>query len=385
LRQTIIGCAIAAALSWAGTAVAGTVLDPSLVLTAEERYDSDILLRQEANAGAELLTKLTPQVGLEARSEAWKAKAWYAPDLMFHHGSGSVSLDHRGELSLDRRFSHRLRLAADLKLWRVTDPTSLPRLGLAKTLSPVLYGEADLHLAYSLTERWLGTAGLSTEAARVYEPGGTLGYMLAPYAKAAYRLTRRTNVGGEYRFSYFHLGAQESTAHGLFANWLYRVSRTMTLTASAGPNFYQDAAHPESTGVVPHLVVDLEHAGPRFNWGLAAGHDLVGASGFTAALWADYASAVTGYRLSQAVRVFGGASVFRNGQAPNQGAARWALTGQGLSSGYAVGVGVEWKLSRILEAKATVDRYAQVADPLFAGGPDLSRNVFALRLIATAF
>lgn len=385
MRQTMIGCAVTAALAFAMTARAGTQLKPSLVISLEERYDSDLLLREEAGAGGELLSKISPRVGLTALSDAWTADLWYSPDLMFHHGSGSVSLDHRGELKLGRRFSRRLRLAGDLQIWRVTDPTSLPRLGLAKSLSPVLYGKGDLHLDYSLTERWLGTAGVTSEAARVYEADAAAGYVLSPYAKALYRLTRRANVGMEYRFSYFHFGEAQSQAHGVFGDWTYRLSREVTLTASAGPSFYQDAAHPESNGIAPHLVLDLERAGPRFDWGIAAGHDLVGASGFTTALWADYASLMAGYRLTQALRVYGMGSVFRNGPAPNVGAASWTLSGDGVGSGYAVGMGVEWQLSRILQAKATVDRYAQVANPLWVGEPDLSRNVFALRLIATAF
>jgi hypothetical protein len=381
----MIGCALVAAFGFLGSANAATQLKPSLQVSLEERYDSDLLLREEANAGGELLTKVSPKLGLKAQSEAWDANLWYSPDLMFHHGSGTVSLDHRGELKVGKRFSHRFRVAGDLQIWRVTDPTSLPRLGLAKTLSPVLYGKGDLHLDYSLTERWLGTAGISSEAARVYEADASAGYVLAPYARALYRLTRRANLGLEYRFSYFHFGEAESMAHGVFGSWMYRLSRELTVNASAGPSFYQDAAHPKSNGVVPHLMGDLERTGPRFDWGIAAGHDLVGASGFTTALWADYASLMTGYRVTQAVRVYAVASVFRNGQAPNVGAASWTLTGDGVGSGYAGGLGVEWKLTRILEAKATVDRYAQVANPLLVGEPDLSRNVFALRLIATAF
>lgn len=385
VRHSIIGCAVAAAVACAGMARANTVYKPTLTLSAEERYDSDILLREEAHAGGELLSKISPELGLSALNEAWNVHAWYAPDLMFHHGSGTVSLDHRGELKLDRAFSHRLKLNGDFQIWRVTDPTSLPRLGLAKTLSPVLYGKGDLHAAYSLTERWLSTLGISGEASRVYEAGSVPGFVLAPYAEALYRLTRRANLGVEYRFSYFHFGSQDAMAHGVFGEWTYRLSRELTVITSAGPNFYQDRSRPDSSGVVPHVLVELERSGPRFDWGLAVGHDLVGASGFTAALWADYASLVAGYRLTQAVRVFGDASLFRNGQAPNVNAWSVALNGRGLDSGYAVGGGVEWRLSRIFAAQASVDRYAQVANPLLAGAPDLSRNVFALRLIATAF
>jgi hypothetical protein len=119
----------------------------------------------------------------------------------------------------------------------------------------------------------------------------------------------------------------------------------------------------------------------------------VGASGFDRTLWADFASVVASRAFSDKFNVFGAASFFRNGRAPNEGLFSFDAR-DGVSQGYAVGGGAEYRLNRYLALQGTVDRIDQVGGPQApAAGPagptdavvDLSRNVAAVRAVFTAW
>ena len=383
VRSQLPRLVLCAALALATLARAGTQVKPQLSLMTEERYDDDLLLRQEAGGAGEFLTKVSPTIGANVDDHTYALKAWYAPDLLYHSGSGSLTVDHRGGLDLKKALSPRVKLDGSLEIWRVTDPTSLPRLGLAKTLSPVLYGKAHLDGVWQVAPRWQAIFGLQSEAAHVYEANSEPGYVEEPYAKALYALGHRSIAGVQYRYSLFLFGPDQAQAHGLFGEYDYRISRELTLRLNAGPVFFQRKNHPEQTGVLPKLDVELERNGPRLAWGLVVGHDLVGASGFTAALWADYASLAGTYKFSEPFHLLWFASFYRNGPVPNQGAFSTKLSGPTLSSGYDLGGGAEWQLSRALVARATVNRFAQLGG--IPGEQDLSRNIYALRLIYTAW
>ncbi len=299
------------------------------------------------------------------------------------HGSGNVSLDHRTGVQLRHTLSRRLRLDFTGRLFRVTDPTSLPREGLARSLAPIVYGQARLSATGRVTQRLDVSARYAFEGAKVFEAGREPGFVHTPSVEAWYRSTRRLTLGLEYRYQGFVFGNGYSDGHGAFAGLRYRLTRQTTLTVRGGPVLYTS---PEGESeVLPRFAVELAREGELFDIGVTAGHDLVGASGFTNALWADYASLMFARRINQRWSVYGVGSFFRNGRAPSDGAFSLKDTAY-VSQGYAVGGGVEFRMNRHLTLQGAVDRIAQVgAGDAEAAGVDLARNVLAVRLVVSAW
>lgn len=382
---------------------AGTVYTPSLKVTAEERYDTDLRLR-EGGAGGQLMSKLTPRLGLEVKDPTLTLGSFYAADALIRHGSGSVSLDHRAGLDLRKQLSRNLRLDSAVRVFRVTDPTSLPRHGLGATFDPILYGKASLGVGGRVARRLNLRAGYTFEAARVYEadPGAGVGeglegrsvrgdFVHTPTLELMYGVDRRLLVGAEYRFQGFMLSEGLDQSHTPSAVVRYHLTRWTTLTAKGGPVFYRPRGG-EGQGVIPRVQLELAREVGHAAFGFVVGHDLVGASGFDRTLWADYASLVASRAFSEKFNVFGAASFFRNGRAPNEGLGSFSSE-DGVSQGYAVGGGAEYRLNRYLALQGTVDRIAQVGGPRApaSGGAgatdavDLSRNVAAVRAVFTAW
>lgn len=399
-NRLLAACVVLAAPS----ALAGTVYTPSLRVTAEERYDTDLRLR-EGGAGGQLMTKLSPRLGLEAKDPTLTLGTFYAADALLRHGSGSTSLDHRAGLDLRKQLSRNLRVDSAVRVFRVTDPTSLPRQGLGATFDPILYGKATLGLGGRVARRWNMRAGYTFEAARVYaanvDEGTGVGlpgrsargdFVHTPTLEAWYGVSPRLLLGAEYRYQGFLLSNgldQSHTPSGLFR---YHLTRWVTFTARGGPVFYRpnDGV---GQGTIPRVQLELTREVEHASFGFVVGHDLVGASGFDRTLWADYASLVASRAFSDRLNVFGAASFFRNGRAPNEGLFSFS-TRDGVSQGYAVGGGVEYRLNRYLSLQGTVDRIDQVGGPQAptagpGAGPtevvDLSRNVAAVRAVFTAW
>jgi hypothetical protein len=161
----------------------------------------------------------------------------------------------------------------------------------------------------------------------------------------------------------------------------YRLTRPTTLTVRAGPVSYRGPGGQER-GWVPRVNLELMREGELLDVGVAVGHDLVGASGFANAVWADYASMVLARRFTQRFNVFGAASFFRNGRAPDM---EWGVFDGSptVSQGYALSGGVEYRINRQVSAQGAVDRIAQVGVAETAGAGDLTRNVFAVRLVVS--
>jgi opacity protein-like surface antigen len=362
---------------WPGLALAGTVVDPKLSLTAEERYDDDVLLRRAGTGlSGELVTKLMPRLGLQLRGRTLESEAWYSPEFQFRHRSRTVLLDHRGGLELRKRISRRNTLSAEAQLWRVSDETTLPRRGIGISLEPVLYGKLELGLESLLSRRLVANARYNLEAAYFYDGVTPAGGVHAPSLELWYRATRRASLGVEYRFQHFLLGSAQSTAHAPTALFRYRITPHATFTARGGPVGFRDAA---ISGVVPRIHLEASQGGRPLDLSLEVGQDLVGASGQASALWAQYAGAYAGWRLSRPLRIFVGGSLFRNGTAPGD-AAEW-FGGDSDSDGYAVGAGVEWQLHQRLMVHLLLHHVDQVG----GGTGVVSRNVGAVRLVMTAW
>ncbi len=390
----------------APAALAGTVYTPSLRVTAEERYDTDFRLRAEGGGG-QLMTKVSPRLGLEAKDPTLTLGTFYAADAVMRHGSGSTSLDHRAGLDLRKQLNRRLRVDSNLRVFRVTDPTSLPRQGLGATFDPILYGKATVGLGGRVAKRWNMRAGYTFEAARVYQanvdegtgvglPGRSArgDFVHTPTLEAWYGITPRLAVGAEYRYQGFLLSSGLDQSHTPSALVRYHLTRWVTFTARGGPVFYRPKAGASGgQGTIPRVQLELTREVEHASFGLVVGHDLVGASGFDRTLWADYASAMFSRAFSDELSVFGAASFFRNGRAPNEGLFSFSAR-DGVSQGYAVGGGVEYRLNRHFALQGTVDRIDQVGGPQApAAGPgagptevvDLSRNVAAVRAVFTAW
>lgn len=388
VRGVVRACVVLGLAGAFGAARAELSVKPRLSVSLEERYDDDVLFRDPAVTpiGAELMTKLIPKGGIQVRDRTLEADAWYAPDLQLRHFSGTFRIDHRAGLTLDKELSERLQLHAEGALWRVADPTSLPRVGVGRTLSPVLYGTGELGLVSRLTRRLSLDAEYRFEGARIYAPGFEPSQMHQPSAELLYRLTPRTTLGTEYRFQYFLYGPKQSVGHSPAALYRYRLSRQLTFTARGGAVWFQPVFGADGrTGVAPRVHLQLDRAVPGFDLGVQVGQDVLGATGFSDALWAQYASVYTAVRVSDPFRLYGAAYGYRNGDAPG-GPAQWLGRLTTPSQGYGLGGGAEWRFDRNWMVQVQLDRVVQVANaPDLAVGAEanLSRNIAAVRLVVT--
>ena len=381
----------AAVMGCAPAALAATQVEPRARLSFEERYDDDFRLAAGLPAGpvtaaqptGQLMTKLSPRIGLDAKDPSLKLESFYATDLLVRHGSGRVSLDHRGGLTVQKFLTRQLKVEVAGSVYRVTDPTSLPRESVARSNQPVLYGTSRLYVTDKLSRRVDVGAGYAFEGVRVLALGAPpAGFVHTPYVEAWFKGTRRLSLGVEYRYQAFLFGDAMDQAHGVFGALRYRLGRHTTTTVRGGPVSFM--AQDGRRGVLPRVKLELLHERGTFDAGFVLGHDLVGASGFSNTLWADYAGLTFNKHFSNRVRLYGAASFFRNGRAPNEDALSFNV-GQNVSQGYALSAGLVFEVNRYVSMQAAVDRIAQVGMDEVAAGINLDRNVAALRLHMTAW
>ena len=380
-------------------ASAERVYAPTLQLRAEERYDDDYRLNPNPGGSGQMMTKLTPRLGLEMKAPTQKLDSFYAADFLLRHGTNTFSVDHRAGLDTRTELSRRLRLDATAKVFRVTDPTSLPRVGLGRSFAPILYGRGGLGLTGRASDRVDLRTGYVFEAARLYNQELTpertvrpVSYVHMPSLEAWYRTTRRLSLGAEYRYQAFLLGPALDQSHGAFAAVRVRLTPLVTLGVRGGP--MQFLGRDGTSGLLPRASVELAREGQRLDLALLLGHDLVGASGSTEpSLWADFASAVFSRQFARRFKLYGAASYFRNGRPPSRGLFGSDAAGP-VSAGYAVGGGLEYQLSRKVSFQASADRIAQLGATGAAGEtgaagslelPSATRNVAAVRAVVMAF
>jgi hypothetical protein len=385
-RRQVVGLAAAAVSLLAPATARADPVEPILRLAAEQRYDDDLLNTSGANPPGAFLTKVMPQLGLRLNQPTVKFDGFYGADLLIHDSRGTdVILDHRAALELHADTSRTSHIDGLARFWDTSDPLSLPRQGLARTLARTLYGRADLGWREKIAPRWILHLGYRFEGAKVEEPAHPAGFLNSPAVELAYRLSRRADLGAEYRFQLFKFGPDNATAHSPALVYRYRLSRTMNFKASGGAAFYREPAHPEKNGVVPRFELSVsQRVTRRLDWIVTAGHDLVGASGFSTAVWADYASGTGSYQLLEKLRIFAVGSFYRNGTVPNVGVFPLGWNHDGVAAGYGLGGGVEWRFNRYVAAQATYDRIDQVGGVDIAQTP-ITRNVVAVRLIVDAF
>jgi hypothetical protein len=384
VRAGIQSLVLLVCLSTAGSALAEWDVDPRFKVGFEERFDDDALFLPELGAGGQLMSKLTPQVGFGAQTHTFDSEGFYAADFMLRHGSGRFTLDHRGGLNLKKAMSDRAFMDGRVNLWRVSDPTSLPRLGVARTLTPILYGRGEAGGTYLITERLSSRFSYAFEGAQVLETGRPPAFVHTPMLENWYRSTRRTDLGLAYRFQYFAFGADTAFGHGAFAGLRHRLTRQTTLTVQAGPVYFQRYDR-STSGFLPKVTAEIGRDGEQFDLALVAGHDLVGASGFSSAVWADFASLLASYDFTGQFRMYSAASYFRNGQVPNVGLLPWSAEANSAVQGYAVGVGAEWRVTRSFSMQLSADRLAQLSGTVGPDETEFARNIVSLRLVLTAW
>lgn len=365
------------------SAWAGTVVEPTLQITIEERFDDDAFLREAASdapIAAELMTKVSPRAGVTLEQRTLDASAWYAPDLQLRYFSGTFRVDHRGGVDLRKELSRLHTLTFEGRLWRVADPTSLPRMGMARTTAPVLYGTGDLGLESQLARRWILETHYRFEGTQIFEADAPIGQVHQPYAELWYRLTPRASIGTEYRFQYFIYGDEQALAHSPVGSFRYRLNRSTTFSARGGPVFFRNLRDLQP-GVAPRVQLDLARYVEGMEFGAHVGQDVLGASGFSEAVWAQYAGVYGAYRINEPLRVFAASYFFRNGYAPGS-MDTWIGADDSATQGYAVGMGVEWRFNPHLMVQGQLDRIAQVGVVPGTAG-QLSRNIAAIRLVVT--
>ncbi|HYR54486.1 MAG TPA: hypothetical protein VEM39_00080 [Myxococcaceae bacterium] len=381
-------------MAWA--AKAGAELVPTLKLAVEERYDDDRLLQTNPQASSgQMVTKLSPMIGLDVKERTLNAHSFYAADLYVHSADGTTGVDHRAVIDFKDELSHRFALDSKLEVWRVSDPTSLPRGGLARTRSPILYGSAELAGAQRLTRLTTLRVGYRFEGTKIYETDPdpvdpTIrrprppGFAHAPFAELWYRLSRRSEIGVEYRFQYLSFGTQSSDANSVAAMYRFRISPEVKLALKLGPTYYQkldsDPGDPSRSGWTPRVIFDLTRDAHGSRIGFSLGHELAGASGFISGVWTEYASLYGAQKFFRDFSILGGAAFYRNGPAAH--VAMDSFSGPQVVKGYWVNAGLEWQLMREVSLTGTFTRLSQLAG--FGGGGGLSRNVVALRLVYTA-
>src|SRR5260370_6843823 len=94
VQKVRAGCLAFAMLLIGARAAGETQVVPTLRLAAEERYDDDALLRTSPQGAGQMITKLSPQIGLNVSDETLETGGWYAADFLFRHASHTTHLDH---------------------------------------------------------------------------------------------------------------------------------------------------------------------------------------------------------------------------------------------------------------------------------------------------
>ena len=339
-------------------------------LTMEERYndaDSSALL------GGQLLSRVTPQPGFSWRRRNTEVLGWYAADVLIRHGSGTVGVDHRSQLRANHAFSRTFRMNFSTGLWRVSDPTSLPRPGLANAFLPIVYGRSDLQLEKEVSSRLRAQLNYRFEGASLLGEGQRPGFYHAPAIAVNWAQSTRTTQSLEYRTQLFQEPSAQASAHGLLASIQHSFNRQWNASLGAGPTYLLQG---EQGGFLPRVFLDLRRDGRHSRIELSAGQDLIGASGLSAVLWAQFVSVYASWALSRDLRLSLVANYFRNAQ-PQPFQNGFAQTQLPLSEGYLGGIRFEWRLLPQLTAMATVDRLDQrAAGAMFASNLGGIRFVF---------
>lgn len=370
MRTAALQAVLAVAVLGAGVARAETVVKPLVQVGSEARYDSDPYL----NGHEEIFSKISPTLGATIANENLKLQGWYAADVMYKAIQDVPEVDHRAQLKFDDQVSKKLKLRADAELWKVGDPTSLPRLGIAAVPVPILYSTAGAGFTWQVAQRWFLLVDDKQEFAKIYEHNLPYSVTQTPSAGFQYALTARDRFSATYRYQAFLAWpAVTGQTHAGIFGLNHQFSHTWHGYVKGGPLAYLDDRHGGAASVVPVGEAGLGWSGEYSEVDLVGGHDLVGSAGYADAVWTDYAQLGWAYHPTKPLTLYLGAGAFRNGIAPAQDANIW---------GYDFGGGLGYAFNPAWAAALNVQRLSQTANEqqdLVA----LDRNIFGVRLTWT--
>jgi hypothetical protein len=361
-------------LLWATEAHGSTRAKPLVEVSAEQRYDGYDGAEGVANdLGAnEYYTKVSPKVGFTLGGEELKLQAWYAADALYKAVRGTTGLDHRAHFLLQANTGPRTEVHSDAGFWKVQDPTSLPRLGVAQINRDVVYGSAALGGSYHFAEKWRVELDNRAEVAQILGVGLPVTVTETPIVALRHYFTERLNGAVHYRYQAF-LGLPSVVGQGqtALASLDYRLSHTWTGRVQGGPAVYV-GAHGHATPL-PSAEGALDYHGEYSEFDLVAGHDLVGSLGYAVAAWADYGQATWAYHPWRNWRFYAGVGAFRNGLAP---------AGPGNFLGYSLGGGGAYSFTRDMSVELAGQRISQLATgaDVLGQAVNVNRNIAAVRL-----
>jgi len=364
-----------AVLSAFGAAVAHaeTIIKPLIEVGTEARYDTDPYL----NGNQEVFSKISPKGGVIIANENLKLSAWYAADALYKAVQQVPELDHRGAIDFKDQVSHKLAIRSDAEVWRVEDPTSLPRLGLAAVPVPIFYSTAGAGLTYDFTQRMSLLFDDRQEVAKIYQNGLPLSLTQAPSAELKYKLSVRDTVGVTYRYQAFIAVPTPASdlvgqTHAGLMSLEHRFTEKWHGYVKGGPLAWVDGTQRGATSVVPVGEAGITWEGELSEVDLIGGHDLLGSAGYAAAVWADYAELAVAWHPTRKLNIWVGSGAFRNGLAPD---------GATTVQGYSVGGGLGWAFTREITGRVQAQRIQQ--QDINTGAAQLvavDRNIFGVQL-----
>ncbi len=365
LALAALGCGV----GWAagGTAVAADVGGIVAGATAEGRMQSDTLY----GGGQNFVSVISPDIGYRLIGPTLDLSLRYDGDFYQYMGdTPRTDANHQGTLHLKDRPSARSTVAADGSLQYVTDPLALDRLGIPRTTSPVIFGIAATEEDQRLSSRWTLKLGYQFQVAHFEDPTLIDGEVHAPWLAAAYRLSMGDTLTLQYRSQIFlRVISPNGTAQTPSLAWEHRFGPRIRLDLAAGPILYVDptGAPGWTEYVATGLIYELHHGELEF----VGGRDLVGATGFGTALWADY---VQGGAIARLSRRWSGRLVgtyFVDGLPPAEPAAL---------SGYGAEAAVDYRPARDWTLEAAVDRIGQTGGAPGDGSFNLALELAAVRV-----
>lgn len=369
--RTAIRAAIFAAAFFSAAAARGeTIVKPLVEVGSEARYDDDPYM----NGKQEIFSKISPKLGALLANEDLKLQGWYAADVMYKAIQQVPEVDHRGQLKLDARPTDKLTVRADAQLWRVQDPTSLPRLGIAAVPVPILYSTASAGLTWQVAQRWYLDVDDKQEFAKIYAHNLPFSVTQTPSAGFQYALSARDRFTGTYRYQAFLAWPSlTGQTHAALFGLNHQFTHTWHGYLRGGPLAYVNDRQGGGTAVVPVGEGGIGWSGEYSEVDLVGGHDLVGSAGYAAAVWTDYVQLGWAYHPTKPLTLYLGAGAFRNGIAPAQAS---NIEGYSLGGGAAYAFNREWQLALNLQR---LQQSANEQQDLI----QLNRNIAGVRLTWT--
>ncbi len=311
-------------LALAQQAHAGDVFEPSVALSVDGAYDSNIY----NGRGPDFVTKITPHLDLRVRDRQLALDAAY--DFSFWDyadGKARNSYNHRFALAADEQVTRRLALRIADELVRAEDPGFLVRAGVVAPQTAILDNFADAGAAYRFTRRIEGAIGYSFHHTSFEQPPPPAeplhdGDEHDGEAALTFRATRLDTLRLSDRGQLLLVdGYKVAATEGPALGWRRQILRTLDFRVDAGPLWYfplgAAAAQDADTKLTWRGAAVLRWMKRPWRFVLSAVRDLISGTGAGTVLWADFLTAEVRWQPDRIVSLRAGASAFANGDAPD--------------------------------------------------------------------